>query len=202
MSGPDTRDKPTPIDLRAVQARSADLALLDDLLRQLIGQPLLFLRGSSNGTLTVHLGTEVEHSARRRRRKRRSQQKGSYVLAARASRWQVRPTGGALNEEVDREAFRPLTEQEIKEGTLVRPGERVVQARALHMPPRGRGVPGLELLLTFSGGTSFLLTPQSGEAGPGALPWAEDVADWEVHTPHGRWLRVGPGVEWAYLPTA
>jgi hypothetical protein len=183
-----------------VQARSADLALLDDLLRQLVDQPLLFLSSSSNGTLTVHLGLEVEKSPRRRRRQRRGQRRGSYILAARPSRWQVRLGGPAVHAEVDRNGFRPLTEQDVKEGALVQPGEPVVQARTLHMPPRGRGVPALELLLSFSGGTSFRLTPRSGESGSGALPWAEDVADWEVHTPHGRWLRVGPGAEWAYLP--
>jgi hypothetical protein len=183
-----------------VQARSADLALLDDLLRQLVGQPLLLLRGSSNGTFTVHLGPEVEGPPRRRRRKRRSSLRGSYVLAARASRWQVRVSDRVVEEEVERGDFRALTEQDVKEGTLVQPGEQVVLARALHMPARGRGVPGLELLLGFSGGTCFLLTPQADRANPGALPWGEDVADWEVHTPHDRWLRVGPGAEWAYLP--
>jgi len=62
---------------------------------------------------------------------------------------------------------------------------------------------GIGLALGFSDQTRFIIRPEP--------PYSEDVnsddedlpeiADWEMYTPLGRYLTVGPGQKWAYLPS-
>lgn len=181
------------IDLRRVQTSSSDQGELLILLNQLVGQPFLFFRVSYGDELRIHLGVSREIPGPKGMRLRR----GSYTIGARASTWFFQPDSQpVLFIEADEVAtnlpgrVEQVDIRHIESEGLVQPGSIVLDAKA----PRMRHGFGLHLIL--SDGSALLIRPS-----PASEEEVEEgeIADWEVFTPHERYLRVGPGFRWAYL---
>ena len=184
------------IDLKDVQPSSTDLRELRWLLRQLIAEPFLFFRVSYGDELTLHLGAPRESSGHDPRMQHR--RRGSYVVGARASAWFLRAASpllliGVEDGETDAPArLKKLDVKDLESGEFIRPGAALVDATAIPTPL------GFALLLSFSDGSVLRIVPSPSR---GDEDGDEEVADWEVFTPHDRYLRAGPGLRWAYLPS-
>jgi hypothetical protein len=57
---------------------------------------------------------------------------------------------------------------------------------------------GFALDLMLSDRSTFFMVPTPLDPVE-ELSEEDPVADWELFTPHGRYLRVGPGLHWSYL---
>jgi hypothetical protein len=95
---------------------------------------------------------------------------------------------------------RPLDVRDIEAGPLVEAGSVVSRIDTLPAPG------GFGLLLGLSDrSTLVILPPPPSEPHAGDGTDDEDdveVADWELFTPHDRYLRVGPGARWSYLDSS
>jgi hypothetical protein len=188
------------VDLRSTcEAPSDGASGLWTYLQQLIGQPFLFFRQSYGEELTLHLGTPRESGAPKLRRRIR----GSYVLTLRGSIWsllsathsQLTFTDPCLNPETAH--ARQLELAELEKTPPIEPGTPVELVR----PFRSDATGGFGLLLVFADQSRLMIRPSPiSPSDPGAdeLP---HIADWELFTPYARYLRVGPGPAWAYLPS-
>lgn len=190
------------LDLRSVQENSHDLACLRGYLQQLVGEPFLHVRFSYGDELTLHFGEPREP----RSKKLSHLVQGSYVVAARASSWYIKTADGktvavATNGSQANvpSGFGPLTTGQVERNTLTQPGVRVVSADVTALRPAE--LAGFTCSLVLSDGTSILIVPEIGTTSH-AKQATQDVADWEVFiAPHDRYLRVGPGPMWSYLPS-
>jgi hypothetical protein len=187
------------LDFKAIQALSDDPRELHSLLRQLMGQPFLFFRVSYGDELTLHLGEAKGYSHPRMK----GRHKGSYILGARASHWYLRPDSepvmlvGADDREPELSSRgRRLDIREIESRPIVEPSSVVASVEVL---PSARGF-GLMLPLSDRSTLIVLPAPPSPSVeGEGEAVEGKDLADWELFTPHDRYLRVGPGHRWSYL---
>ncbi|MGH7192633.1 MAG: hypothetical protein ACREJM_03760, partial [Candidatus Saccharimonadales bacterium] len=95
--------------------------------------------------------------------------------------------------------FVPLTGEKVEGSQLAQPGARIVAANvAVALPTESTG---FICSLLLSDGSSLLIVPETVTV-HGASQTGQDVADWEVFiAPHDRYLRVGPGMQWSYLPS-
>jgi hypothetical protein len=180
------------IDFRAIEEESADPFLLEVYLQQLVGQPLLHFRFSYGDELSLHLGEPRAYATP----KLQHRVKGSYVLGTRASSWYLTTATPpnvvlGLRETPSRTigAVKPLAGEDLERLNLIAPGSKVVSAQV---------TPGFGISLGFSDGSVLRICPSPGD-GEGALD--DPVADWELFTPHERYVSVGPGERWSYLPS-
>jgi hypothetical protein len=194
------------IDLCGVETKSADFLLLQTYLQQLVGQPFLQFRFSYGDELSLHFGQPRPYSTQ----KLKHLVKGSYILGTRASRWFFRSGTapvvilGAEEVEPDNASgFKPLSKEALEKSEVVPLGARIVVARAV---PSSFPLPGnfstvrafgCGLSLYLSDGSSLWIAPET-DAPP---PAENEIADWELFTPYDRYLRVGPGMWWSYLPS-
>lgn len=190
------------LDLRGVQQDSHEVTALRGYLQQLVGQPFLHARFSYGDELTLHFGEPRE--SRSKRLAHRSE--GSYIVAARASSWYLKTASGPTVTMAATAAapnipngFVALTTEQIERSELTQPGGRIIVADAIFAWPEA-AASGFSCSLLFSDGSSLLIVPES-EISANAEKAVDDVADWEVFTPHDRYLRVGPGASWSYLPS-
>jgi hypothetical protein len=189
------------IALQGVREKSTDPDLLQAYLQQLVGQPFLQFRFSYGDELSLHFGQPRAYDSPRMKHLL----KGSYILGTRASHWYLRsasPTrlvlGCGAEQGPPGPDLQPLTKQDLETADLVKPGARIVLAAAFPITFPGTAAIGFGLSLLLSDGSSFLITPEALAA---SQPEEEALADWELFTPYERYLRVGPGVEWSYLPS-
>jgi hypothetical protein len=188
------------IDLRSTcESSCGDLSGLWSYLQQLVGQPFLFFRESYGDELTLHLGTPREPASPKLRLRIR----GSYVLTLRGSIWSILSgthsdltfTDPCLKPET---AYaRQLELAELEKNSPVESGTPVELVRPFLSDATG----GFGLLLVFADQSRLMIRPS-----PISLPDTNadelpEIADWELFTPYGRYLRVGPGPTWAYLPS-
>lgn len=190
------------VDLRGVEQKAADPFLLQAYLQQLIGQPFLHFRFSYGDELSLHFGLPRSYESP----KMKHLVKGSYILGTRASRWflrsEARPTvifGGKEFEPQDGANLQSLSKKDLETADIMQRGARIVFASSIpfSFPFPGAPVFGFGLSLSLSDGASILIAPESVET----LSLTETIADWELFTPYERLLRVGPGVQWSYLPS-
>jgi hypothetical protein len=184
------------IDLKSEIKDSADLRLLNAFLGAMTGQRLLKARLSYGDELKLHFG-EPQPAPHPRLA---SLQRGSWVLATRASRWEAalsRP-GLVLDAGVFLSPPAPHTQtatpREMAEYADKLAGAEVGAARAVWSGDRTLA-PGLQLV--FTDGSHFTLLPD-----PSNLPDEGDdepLADWELFTPYKTYLRVGPEPVWSNL---
>lgn len=189
-------------DLHAVRELvKDDLAGLAMYLQQLIGEPFVFFRESYAGELTIHFGRPIE----RKSPKLKDRLHGSYVVAVRGSVLMMvtREKGTLIFSDLPRDwASAELNNGsavDMETAPLVKAGSQLVWAIPYSDDLSG----GIGLAFGLSDETKFIVRP--------ALPHLEDansddevlpeIADWELYTPLGRYLRVGPGNKWAYLPS-
>jgi hypothetical protein len=191
------------IDLRKTRRRSSDHVALRGYLQQLVGQPFLFVRFSYGDEIVLHFGQARPYPSP----KLRHLTKGSYLIAARASSWflttQARPTvvvGSAEPVSLESKQLKLLTPEQLEKSKLLTAGARILVADAIQLRSGRRPAYGFGFSAVLEDGSSFLIRPPLGPAaGSKTGGRSREVADWEVFTPHERYLRVGPGVQWSYL---
>lgn len=175
-------------------ATTGGLPGLIALARQLLGEPLLFARRGYPDELKLHFGSPIEGVGP----KGKPITRGSYVLGAVASAWTLKISrlGGAIysgepsapfSGPVTQPWLSPITEAKLDESLALLGGQSVVSVDVLAHPF------GYALWLAMSDGSALTIAPTPEPA--------RDVPDWELFTPYNRFLRVGPGSEWAYLPS-
>jgi len=186
------------IDLTAVQRESEDVELLRSYLQQLVGQPFLHFRFSYGDELSLHFGRAVVYNSPHLKHL----VKGSYIVGARASAWSLRtstPPSIVLGD--DRSSIAPsnggraITKEQVESGTLVKDGAYILAAEPIPMESGGGYCIGIALRLLLSDGCEFFIRPAANRGAN-----ADDgPADWEIFTPHDRFLKTGPGYRWSYL---
>lgn len=177
------------IDLTGIVKQSSDLVALRAYVQQLVGQPFLHFRFSYGDELTVHLGEPQEYVSP----KMQHLTKGSYIICARGSQWFLKSLEKAEvlvgakegNSKVDLGSLTKKLDCELAAAQVAN-----VDVLAIETPANNNIAYGLSL--TFSNETVFSIHPTSHESD-------DIIADWEVFTPHGRYLRVGPGCIWSYI---
>jgi hypothetical protein len=188
-------------NLRDIQEPvEANLGILKLYLQQIVGQPFLFFRESYGDELTIHLGDLKERKSPRLKDRAR----GSYVVTVRGSLWtMVAPEKGMLvlsdpPRELNGVQLKKLSFNELEQTPLISPDANVVWAT-----PFDDLSGGIALGLGFSDHAHFIIRPAPPH--PDDVNTEDDelpeIADWEIYTPLGRYLRVGPGQKWAYLPS-
>ncbi|HET6575145.1 MAG TPA: hypothetical protein VFG68_16175 [Fimbriiglobus sp.] len=186
-----------PSDIR--EETTGDLTGLGALLQQIVGQPFLFFRETYGDELTIHFGALKEVMSP----KLRKRQRGSYVLTLRGSVWKIE--GGAtpglyLTGPV---AFPPGSTSELKPFPLaafeqqppIEPGAIVITAKPFLDTEYGGGI---GVYFVFSDRSLIVIRPNPADLILEADPDLPRIADWELFTPHSRYLRVGPGSVWSY----
>lgn len=191
------------VDLRGTQTESSDPVLLNAYLQQLVGEPFLHCRFSYGDELTLHCGQPRESQSQRLKHL----VVGSHILGARASNWYLKSAANPavyasamISDRGVPEGFTSITPQQLEQRELAIPGSKVILAEAItHC--NSAGVPGgFGCSLLLSDCTACLIMPDRSE-GSGAASDLPAIADWELFTPFDRYLRVGPGVRWYYLPS-
>lgn len=189
------------LDVRAVQENSTDIAVLRAYLQQLVGEPFLQARFSYGDELTLHFG-----EARRPQSKMLAHTtRGSYIVGARASSWCLKAVSGPMlfvamsdSRATAPEGFKPLSAEQVEANQLLKPGTPIVAAD-VELRKSGEAA-AFTCSLVMSDGSSLLIVPET-ESPANAKEAVDGIADWEVFTPHDRYLRVGPGAAWSYLPS-
>lgn len=188
-------------DLRATLERSSDHRPLRAYLQQLVGQPFLLLRFSYGDELTFHLGRPREY----RSSKLAHLTKGEYIIGARTSSWFLKAgltstviIGTARPIAVASKDLTPLTPEHVETTDLLRAGSRVICAEVIKVGTRARSAYGFGLLLLLEEGASLWIRPSPSLKRRTRPP---EIADWEIFTPYDRYLSVGPGLHWSYMPS-
>ncbi len=188
------------VDLRSTcESASDDITGLWTYLQQLVGQLFLFFRQSYGDELTLPLGTprkSVSPSLRRRIR-------GSYVLTRGGSTWSL--LSGIQSEltladpclKPETTHARQLDLAELEKTLPIEPGTPVELVR----PFRSDATGGFGLLLVFADQSRLMIRPSPILLLDSNTDEPSEIADWELFTPYGRYLRVGPGRTWTYLPS-
>lgn len=181
------------LDYRSTHARTqGDLAGVEHYLRQLVGEPFLFVRETYGDEATFHFGVEKEIRLPRGQ----SVVEGTYVLGLRASAWQVKSrtwnSGLSVSPGNSPHAnLKDVSIADLEHRSPITAGARVMEVLAQ------AGVGGVELTVLMSDHSALCVRPtreqQSAESGT--------VADWELFTPFNRCLHVGPGISWEYVPS-
>lgn len=190
------------LDFRSVQENSQDVASLRALVQQIVGEPFLCARFSYGDELTLHFG----EPRKSRLKKLAHLVQGSYVVAARASSWYFKASGGTTvtvatngSQTNPPNGFVRLTSEQVEGRQLALPGARIVAADVA--VARRTDTAGFTCALLLSDGSSLLIVPET-EPAADVDQAAQEVADWEVFVAaHDRYLRVGPGPKWSYLPS-
>ena len=191
------------VDLDDVIPLSDDPHELAPFLRQLVGKPFLFFRESYGEELTLHLGVRIPYHNPRMAHL----QRGSFIIAARASAWSLTSgvdagfyyTSDRANGRRSGGPVRDLELAELERRKIVAPDSVVVDVAAIPAGPNG-----FVLHLVLSDGTEFHVIPfrspvVEGEADDSDLEIP--LSDWEIFMPRSRVLAAGPGPYWSYLDT-
>jgi hypothetical protein len=190
------------IDLKETERDSSDLARLASMLEVLAGQRCLKVDFDYGPELMLHVGTPIPYSHPRLK----GEQKGSWILGTRASRWQLLLGGsGLLIQTGPPEPFlplmpptgvdvRPISPEEVEKKTGLLSGFLILSASPF--PTQSKKGMGFGVAIEFGDGSRLLVVPTEEPDDP-----REPLADWELFTPFHTYLRVGPGVIWSKLPS-
>lgn len=187
------------IDLGGVERQSSDRLLLQGYVQQLVGQPFWCFRFSYGDELSLHFGEPRAAVAPKLTHRRR----GAYVLGTRASHWYLRSSTpatlvfGSADATAGADNMRPLARADLESSRLIKPEARVTLATTFPFGDPATAAAGYALSIVLDDGASLLIAPDTPSS-PGV---PDEVADWELFTPHARLLRVGPGTTWSYLPS-
>lgn len=185
-------------DLRAVRKASSSHAALRACLQQLVGQPFLLLRFAYADEFTLHFGPARKY----RSPKLAHLERGSYIIAARASSWFLNtrsPPAVIFGSEqaltLPARDRAELTPETLERSGRLRRGARITAIDAIRLGTR-RLAYGFGLSLLLDDGSSLVIEPPPPNRASRTI---RGIADWEVFTPHERYLRIGPGLQWSYL---
>lgn len=157
------------------------------------GLPYLFARSIYGNELTLHFGTEREHT----HPKLKGKVRGTHVLSVRGSGWLlgsgVRPVMigcGFIPMPLASEERKPFNVTALESGALIGRGAKVERATPLAVEPGN----AIGLRLDLDDGSWFMVVPTPPEKDGDDLP---EPSDWELLTP-SRVLRVGPGPDFRW----
>ena len=170
------------VDLKETRHDCPDLSGLQSLLKQLHGQPFRFFRVSYGDELRLHLGDLQGYSSPRMQ----GRSKGAYMIGARASSWLVFSAPRlvlASSEVVRADSVKSQVKANLIDIKLIETGDFITPGAMIMSANADRSAHGFSLRLGFSDGSSVLIHPDSEVD--------EEIADWEVLTPHQRILTVG-----------
>ena len=171
--------------------------------RQLVGERVLFGSLTHPNQLTVHFGQPVPVKGPRGK----SWTEGTYVLSSVGSAWlvksvrqgkQVGDFHRARHGEVLAVGVAGMTEEQVGQ-FLAEMGGATVQELTI-LPVQD----GFRLNLLLSDGSLIVIIPTFTdlEVGTGEMDdLMVDPPDWELFTPYGMYLKVGPGFVWSYQPS-
>jgi hypothetical protein len=183
------------IDLREPVAKSSSRGHLRLLLEGLVGQPCVKVAFSYGGELLLHFGDRLPYEHPKMQGKAR----GSWVLGTRASVWKLfLEASGVLigspgSEPHDYPNPPRISNEEVEAKARAIAGVWVAGTDPLPTRPGD----GYALLVRFGDGSHLMVLPSP----PDEEDAADPVADWELFTPFGMYLQVGPGPTWSYLPS-
>jgi hypothetical protein len=186
-----------PVTVSLTEGHGPTTGDLQDLwlyLQPLVGQPFLCLRESYGEEVTLHLGSYIPQASAKMKKRR-----GTYVLAFRGSAW-LMVTGRGWLTLSDQQSWglmntnAPLVEKNLATVPAVQPQAFVVRVSPYVDPVSQR----IGLLLGFSDGSSIQLRPMAAEPEEDAKATEQlpEIADWELLTLFGQYVRVGPGLVW------
>jgi hypothetical protein len=89
---------------------------------------------------------------------------------------------------------RHISGEEIEEKTRQLIGKTILAARPVVFALPGPIANGIGLVVNFGVGSNLVIVPS-----PEPDEDNDPLPDWELFTPFHTYLRVGPGVSWAYL---
>jgi hypothetical protein len=171
--------------------------------RQVVGERVLFGSLTHPNQLAVHFGQAVTVKGPRGR----SWTEGTYVLSSVGSAWlvksarqgkQVGDFHRAMRGEVPAVGGTGMTEEQVGQ-FLAEMGGATVQELTI-LPDHF----GFRLNLLLSDGSVIVVIPTFThlEVGTGEMDdLMVDPPDWELFTPYGMCLKVGPGFVWSYQPS-
>jgi hypothetical protein len=94
--------------------------------------------------------------------------------------------------------LKPLIPEQVETAQLLRPGARVSAVYAVPVETGRLSAYGFGLSALLEDEASVVILPSRA---PRQRPRRDQIADWEVFTPYERYLKVGPGLRWSYLPS-
>lgn len=182
-------------DLSGTVQGSNDLVGLRSLLDALLDEPVIDLQVVYPDEVTLHLGRPVE----RRHQRAVGEVRGSFILGTSASGWRFQTTEPpylvARTIEDDGPGLSTAEKREIERLGAGLRGLRVVAIEVSPVPVGPSASPGIALAIRFRDGASFAISPS-----PDPEDFEGEIPDWELMTPFGYFLEVGPGLKWSYLP--
>ena len=190
------------VDYSCAEERLNHFALLRSYLRELEGQPFLFLRFSYGDELNLHFGEEKPY----RSKAMTGLVKGSHILSTRASKWHLSGLFGTRP--LDFATPRGVRENERKEeleraGALLR-GTQIKSVQAFRELPDGRHQSCLSVTFGLIPGAPLArvsyakLTIEAPEEKKGSLA-REAVPIWELLIPKGHLVMKSNG-RWCFSP--
>lgn len=175
-------------------------------LLRLVGEPFLFLRRSYGDELVFHFGERLLGPPRKAKHGEFRYEHGSYGLHLRGSAWVIKggriPAvfGGGRAPDLKALLGEPVAPADVVAHAPITPASRVtgVTPFTLGAPPAA-----IAVRVDLSDGSALVVLPTTDEDIESAPEGTEldEVADWELRTPHGT-LRVGPGLKWHFAPRA
>ncbi|MFO0938886.1 MAG: hypothetical protein U0798_20475 [Gemmataceae bacterium] len=156
-------------------------------LMKLIGEKYLFPRMSYGGELTLHFGELCKPKSL----KLKDLSNGTFILGVRGSTRLLKPgndqrlvlTQGISESEIRETLGQPVTVEDLESGRFIKPQSVVVSVFAFYVPP----FDGIGFNLKLSDMSDVVILPMSPSKDD------EDISDWELFTPDGMYLAVGPG---------
>ncbi|MCU0705953.1 MAG: hypothetical protein MUF18_18455 [Fimbriiglobus sp.] len=192
------------IDYRkSVEPKKDDFGHLSGIARQLVGERVLFGCLSYPRELTIHFGTPITVKGPRGR----TWSKGTYTLTTIGAVWEVKSAkqGKRVADFSRLERANSVshggdqfTEEQVEE-FLSEIGGATVHDVTLALTEIG-----VRLDVVFSDGSYVAVFPTTTHLEIGTKPeydFMVDPPDWELFTPYGLFLKVGPGRQWSYQPS-
>jgi hypothetical protein len=191
------------LDLTRPAGATQDPALLRGFLNALVGQRCLKADLAYGNQLMLHVGGPVAYV----HPKLNDEKKGSWILCSVASGWRifVADTAAVIESDCFPDGWsdpryselllrggptRNASGEQIEGAAKPLSGKVIVAARPILFPaPLGKSV---GLSVDFGEGSSVVIVPNTE-------PDDDPLPDWELYSPTGGCLQVGPGLKWEYV---
>jgi hypothetical protein len=183
-------------DLTKPVARSDDLGELRSFLDVLLEQPVLGLRITYPDELELHLGAPRTYRTSRFGDRTR----GSFILGTVASSWRFETPEPPhlVSRSLTGADDAGLSLEQKAEIERLGSGLRGLRVASIELRPTDlgpAGMLGIAVSFRFSDRASLTVIPT-----PDPEDFESGLPDWELITPYGHHLAVGPGLCWSHLP--
>jgi hypothetical protein len=151
--------------------KATDLEQLREIANRVIGQPCWRASLSYGDELNLHIGARIPYS----QKSLAGKEKGEWILGTRGTPWKLDSLSETLTISED-------TPEVIKQKAHAIEGTTITSFETSY--------PELALTITFDNGCKLALMPSPEDD--------FDLPYWEMFTPHGMILKVGPSTMWSY----